>query len=275
MADGTKAPKGALIAGLVLMVLAVAGCGYGCVSFVGMLGDVSSAIQSAESMPMNSPTMLQASGDAALLLTSDSSALCAVADPAGNDITIRRPGAGTSGRLEVNGQTLELTYYFETTSGTTYDVVCGDEAGVTSGTYAVASIPSLAGVGGIFAGGASGVGFFFVGLILLIVGLVKRSKWRKNHSVSPGGPIQPSGGYGASLPPAPGVAFGQAAVPPAPAAQGSPPPPPLPLGTPSPLGTPPPAPGTPPPAPGTPPPPGYGAPPPAPGAPPPPPGGVG
>ncbi len=251
MADGTKAPKGALIAGLVLILLGFAGCGYGCVSFVGMIGDVSDAINSANTTPLNSPTTLRATGEAGILLTSDSSARCLVNDPSGNEVTIREPGAGTSGTLEVNGETLELAYYFDTTAGTTYDVICGDEMGTGTGTYAVAPIPSFDGVGGIFAGGGSGVGLFLIGLIVLIVGLVQRSKWKKNRPMTPPGGMPPGGiaPAGAPVPPPPGGLGSPAAphLPPVPPAPGSVPPPP---------GSIPPAPGSfPPPSPGTPPPP--------------------
>ena len=259
MPNGTKAPKGALIAGLVFILLGFAGCGYGCVSFVGIIGDVSDAINSANTTPLNSPTTLVATGEAGIVLTSDSSARCLVNDPSGSEVTIRDPGAGTSGTLEVNGETLELAYYFDTTVGTTYDVVCGDEAGATSGSYAVAPIPSFDGVAGIFTGGISGMVLFFIGLILLIVGLVQRSKWKKNRPMVPPGGIAPIGGMapaGGAVPPPPG-GFGPPSappLPPVPPAPGTVAPPPQPQ-SPPPA---PPAPGTLPPGPGMPPPPQGG-----------------
>ncbi len=259
MANGTKAPKGALIAGLVLIMAGFAGCGYGCVSFFGIIGDVSDAISSANTTPLNSPTTLVATGEAGILLTSDSSARCLVNDPSGSEVTIQEPGAGTSGTLEVGGERLELAYYFETTVGTTYDVICGDEAGTTSGSYAVAPIPSFDGVGGIFTGGISGVVLFFIGLILLIVGLVQRSKWKKNRPMAPPGGFTPAGGVappGGAVPPPPG-GFGSPSapplppVPPAPGTAAPPPQSPPPQSPPPPV---PPAPGTLPPGPGMPPP---------------------
>ena len=122
MADGTSAPKGALITGLVLILLAFGGCGYGCVSGAGLIGDVANAIDSANTTPLNQPTTLRATGENGIILTSDGSALCAVADPSGAEVTIEEPGAGTTGTLEVNGEQLDLSYVFDTDPGTTYDV---------------------------------------------------------------------------------------------------------------------------------------------------------
>ena len=157
MADGTKAPKGALIAGLVFILLAFGGCGYGCVSLTGFVGDIGDAIDSANTTPLNTATTLRATGDAAIILTSDSTAVCLVADPSGAEVTVDEPAAGASGTLDVNGETLDLAYTFETDAGTTYDVVCGDEAGTLTGNYAVAPIPGLGKLGGIAAGAAAGI----------------------------------------------------------------------------------------------------------------------
>ena len=51
MADGTKAPKGALIAGLVLMLLAFGGCGYRRSSFVGFAGELTDIVDGTSSTP--------------------------------------------------------------------------------------------------------------------------------------------------------------------------------------------------------------------------------
>ncbi len=269
MADGTKAPKGALITGLVLILLAFGGCGFGCVSLSGFVGDVGDAIDSANTTPLNTPTSLRATGEAAIILTSDSSAVCLVADPSGADVKVDEPGAGTSGSLDVNGETLDLSYTFETTAGTTYDVICGDEAGTLTGNYAVAPIPGLGKLGGIAAGAGAGIFFFLLGLLFVIIGLVKRSKWKKNQN-SFGGP--PPGGF--TAPPPPG---GAAPTPPPPGGAAPPPPmaptPPPMAPTPPPMAppaqqTPPPA---APPAQPTPPPAAPPAPPPPDSTPPPPP----
>ena len=237
MADGTKAPKGALVAGLVFILLAFGGCGYGCVSLTGFVGDIGDAIDSANTTPLNTATTLRATGDAAIILTSDATALCLVADPSGAEVTVDEPAAGTSGSLDVNGETLDLAYTFETDAGTTYDVVCGDEAGALTGNYAVAPIPGLGKLGGIAAGAAAGFGFFVIGLLLLIIGLVKRSKWKKNQGV---GGTPPPGGF--TAPPPPGGAMPPPApAPPAPPATQQPESPPPPATPPAPAGPPPPA----------------------------------
>jgi hypothetical protein len=282
MADGTKAPKGALIAGLVFILLAFGGCGYGCVSLTGFVGDIGDAIDSANTTPLNTATTLRATGEAGIILTSDSTAVCLVADPSGAEVTVDEPAAGTSGTLDVNGETLDLAYTFETVAGTTYDVVCGDEAGTLTGNYAVAPIPGLGKLGGIAAGAAAGFVFFFIGLLLVIIGLVKRSKWKKNRGVvgtpppggftappPPGGAVPPPPGGG--LPPQPGAAppppAGSMPPPQAPAAPPAPPAPPLPPVSPPPASpAPPPASPAPPPASPPPPPPPGATPPPPPGS---------
>jgi hypothetical protein len=274
MADSTKAPKGALITGLVLLLLAFGGCGYGCVSFTGFIGDVSDAIDSASTTPLNQPTRLAATSEAAVILTSTGTARCRVTDQSGTEVTLEDPGAGTSGSLTVNGETLDLSSAFETNEGTTYDVICGDEAGTLTGSYAVAPIPGLSALAGIGIGVASGFGLFLLGAIFLIVGLVKRSKWKKQRNAggfSGGAPAQgyapPPPGTGA-VPPPPGGGF----TPPAP---GQAPPPPMPPQTPG-QAPPPPAQPTPPAPQGPPPaPPAPQSPPPPPAppqTPPPPPG---
>lgn len=219
MADGTTAPKGALIAGLVLMLLAFGGCGFGCVSGAGFLGDVSDSIEAANSTPLNTPTTLSATGAGAVILTSDSSAICLASDPTGKDVEIKDPGAGTSGSVEVNGQTLDVAYGFETDAGTTYDVICGDEAGALTGSYAVAPIPGLGRLGNAAAGVGAGVLFFLLGLVLVIVGLVRRSKWKKLQ----GGSMAPPQG-GVSAPPPPGATMPQPSAPAAPPMPGAAPP---------------------------------------------------
>lgn len=283
MADSTKAPKGALITGLVLLLLAFGGCGYGCVSFAGFATDVADAIDSASTTPLNQPTRLAATSEAAVILTSTSTARCRVTDDRGAEVTLQDPGAGTTGELTVNGETLDLSSAFETTEGRTYDVICGDEAGTLTGSYAVAPIPALSTLAIGFGGLGGGFVLFLLGAIFLIVGLVKRSKWKKQRDAGGfgGAPAQgyapPPPGTGA-VPPPPGAGFtppapGQAPPPPMPPqAPGQTPPPPAPPAPSEPQTPPPPAPPAPsappaPPAPQSPPPP-----PAPPQTPPPPPG---
>lgn len=277
MADGTKAPKGALIAGLVLILLAFGGCGYGCVSGVGLIGDLADAIDSANSTPLNEPTTLRATGENGIILSSQSSAVCAVRDENGRDVAIEEPPSGTTGSFESGGETLDLAYVFDTQPGTTYDVICGDELGSLTGSYAVVPFPSFDNAGGIFGGLAAGFVFFLLGVIFLIVGLVQRSRWKKNRPAfagSMGAAVPPPAG---AVPPPPGgfsPTGGAAPAPPAPTppapGAGAAPPPPMPSAPPPPA-----APMSPPPPPGgaaAPPPPGadpsQGDPPPPPAPPP-------
>ena len=264
MADATKAPKGFLIAGLVSILLAFGGCGYGCVSVVGVGSDLVDALTNTQPVAIGTSTTLSSSTEFAAIATT-SSATCTVQDDSGSSVSLDSPPTGSDFTLDVNGQTYEVRYWFDAQEGTSYEVSCSDEiSGATGGEYIVGSVPSLTGL----VTGASAViaGFvlFLLGVIFLIVGLVKRSRWKKNRgdSASFGGPTP-------GAPPAPG---GYGAPPPAPGGYGGPPPMP---GAPPGGPTPPPAPGAPPPAPGAP-PPAPGAPPPAPPGqqqpPPPPPG---
>jgi hypothetical protein len=262
MADGTKAPKGALIAGLVFILLAFGGCGYGCVSIFGVFGDVADAIDSANLTDLNTATSLRATGENGIVLTSASTARCVVADPSGSEVALEDPPQGTTGSFERDGVTLDLQFVFDTTPGTTYDVFCGDELGNLTGSYLVAPIPNLGNIGGSFGGAIAGVIFFVLGVLFLIIGLVSRSRWKKrNAGTFTGGP--PAGGFaappapGGAVPPPPGAAPAPGAAPSLPSMT---PPPPAP--------TPPAAPPAPPAPPSAPPPPSS---PPAPGETPPPP----
>ncbi|MFN7149596.1 MAG: hypothetical protein ACK4V6_08945 [Microthrixaceae bacterium] len=275
MADSTKAPKGALIAGLVLLLLSFGGCGIGCVSFTGFIGDLANVVEGTSSTPMGTPTQLRAEGDAAVILTSTSSATCQAQDSAGNAVTLDEPGAGTTGTVETtDGVSLDFAYSFDTDPDETYDVVCADEISGSSGEYVVVPFPGFGKIATGLGGLGGGFVLFLLGVIFLIVGLVKRSKWKKAGN-GMGGPAMAGSVPQGFAPPPPG----SGAVPPpgggfTPPAPGQAPPPPLPPQTPPPVQptqpaqpTPPPAPQTPPPAPQSPPPPA----PPAPQSPPPPP----
>jgi hypothetical protein len=277
MADTTSAPKGALVAGLVFILLSFAGCGYGCVSGTGLVSSISDAIESANSTPLNEPTTLAATGSNGIILTSDTSAICEVLDADGNSVTVSDPPSGASGTFESGGTTLELAYGFDTQEGDTYDVICGDPDAPLTGSYAVASVPSLSGFGGLLAGVGFGGLFFLIGLVLLIVGLVQRSKWKKRSVAAPGGfgappmagaPPAPGAPMTPGAPPAPGAPPMPSAMPPPMAPQ---PPPAAPQPSIPPLG---PDPAAPPAPPASPPPPPSGGTPPPPPPPPPAPGSV-
>lgn len=266
MADSTKAPKGALIAGVVLLLLSFGGCGIGCVSFTGFIGDLANVVEGTNSTPMGTPTQLRAEGDAAVILTSTSSATCQAQDSGGNAVTLDEPGAGTTGTVETtDGVSLDFAYSFDTDANETYDVVCTDEISGSGGEYVVVPFPGFSKIATGLGGLGGGFVLFLLGVIFLVVGLVKRSRWKKSGM---GGPAMAGSAPQGFAPPPPG-----GAVPPPPGGGFTPPapgqaPPPLPQSTPPPPTPPPaqPAPQSPPPAPQSPPPPA----PPAPQSPPPP-----
>ena len=267
MADQTKAPKGLLLTGVVLLVLALGGCGYGCTSFVGFASDIADAADGAGVTPLGSETTLRATGETSIVMSTVTNTVCEGEASDGTPIEFDSPAENTTANVDINGRDFDLSYEFDTEVGEDYRVRCGDELG-TSGEFVVVSfdlgkiVTGLAGIG-------IGAVLFIVGLILLIVGLVKRSKWKKNRNL--GGPQGYGGVPGAPTPPPPG---GGAVPPPGYGQQPAMTPPPAPGTPPAPAAppyTPPPAPSTPPPPPGpaTPPPPPEG-----PGTPPPPPGQV-
>jgi hypothetical protein len=275
MADTTKPPKGALWTGIILLVLALAGCGYGCVSFVGFGSDLKDLAEQTERTPFADQTTFTATGSTAIVMVTDLSASCIGQDDQGNSVSFEDPGAGATGTIdEGNGEApLDLAFSFDTTDGTSYTVSCGLETG-GDGEFVVFPFPGftklITGAGGV-GGGAL---LFLLGAIFFIVGLVKRSKWKKNNNAQGGGPapsfappppggVAPAAPGGAFAPPPPGGAAPpppgggypppapQQTPPPAPPVPQAPPPPP-PMPTQPPAG---PTPQPPPPLPGTPPPP--------------------
>lgn len=236
MADRTTAPKGALITGLVLILLAFGGCGYGCTSFVSFASDLVDAADGENSIPVGTPTTFQATDSGAVILTTGSQVTCAVEGP--GDVNLQSPPTGTDGTFDLNGRTYDFSYYFDTQSGSEYRIQCGDGLDGGTGEYVVASFP----IDRIVIGFASmGVGalLFLIGAILVIVGLVRRSKWKKQQGSGYGPP--PSGGYG----PPPSGGYGPPPSGPSAPPPGMPPPPgSQPPGPPPPAG---PAPGGPPP----------------------------
>ncbi len=284
MADGAKPPKGLLIAGIVLLVLGIGGCGYGCTNFVGFVSDLTDVVEGRATVPYGDSTTLQSDAGGAVILTSTSGAECEVVDDSGNQVSLQEPSAGTSGTVDTTGgETLEFQYYFDTDSGVTYEVTCQDGMNGTGGEFVVVGFDIGKIVGGLFGIGIGAL-LFIIGAILLIVGLVQRSRWKKRGGGTMAGP----GGYSPPPPGAPGgygqpgygqpgygqpgygqpgygqPGYGQPGGPPPPG-QGAPGQAPPPGGMPGPSGPPPPQ-GPPPQGPSTPPPPPAG-----PSTPPPPP----
>jgi hypothetical protein len=271
MANSQSKPKGALIAALVCFVLGIAGCGFAAsraVPFISDLADFVSELDNfATNNPMGEPVSFTAGGDDGLVLLSDEAA-CTGDGPDGAVRFEAYEGFGPGTNVELNGTSMSGYILFETRSGADYSITCGSAGTgsflVTSApTFLVEGAPGLLGGLLAFLGGAF---FVFLSIVLLIVGLVQRSRWSKrNAGQQPyGQPGPPAYGSG-QAPPPPGGAPGWGS---APAGGGQVPPPPPTSGTPGAPYLPPPAPAqTPPP----PPPPSPGDP----GQPPPPPPGAG
>lgn len=258
MADRTSAPKAALVTGLVFILLAFGGCGYGCATFVGFASDLVDTLEGARTTPVGQPTTFTAPGEAAMIFTTSAATDCRVDGP--GSIDLQGPPAGTDSNVQLNGRDLTFRYVFETVEGSDYQVICGDEISGGGGEYIVAPFPGFTRLVTGVAGLGVGALFFVIGAILVIVGLVRRSKWKKAQGPGVGGyGPPPSGGYGPppsggyGPPPSGGYGpppSGPSAPPPGstPPPPGSPPAGPPPMGPPP--GMPPPPPPAPPPAPG-------------------------
>jgi hypothetical protein len=221
VANGTKPPKGALITGIVLLVLSLGGCGafgWGVTSAVGALADIGDA------EPWGSPVRFRSeTGDGALVVSTQR-ALCRVSDSSGADVPLDTLSWDFS--TTQDGQTLDDARSFDTVQGETYEVICdASDSAATAGTgsYVVVRAPSFpGGLGGmltaLIAGPIVGGLLFLIGAILVIVGLVQRSRWKKRT----GGGAAFAGPPGSAPPPPPP---GGTAPPPPPGGTAPPPPP--------------------------------------------------
>ena len=252
MADGPTPPKGWLLTGVIFLVLSLAGCGagaFGCASFV---DDLQKSVDQGGETALGTETTFTATGSMGAILTTDpTSTTCEGTDGSGSTMSFSSPGSGTTGNVQTDGRDFDLAFTFDTDPDQSYSVTCrgvGD-----GGSYLVIPFPGFSTVIGGLAGIGAGMLFFVIGIICTIVGLVKRSGWKKRNgpggaAIAPAGAVPPPpGGFNPGAPPSPGGY----APPPAPPAPGGYTPP---AGPPS-APPPPPAPGTPPPPPGTPPPP--------------------
>jgi hypothetical protein len=201
MVEGTKKPKGWLIASLICFLLAIAGCGtagIGCQQLLSTIQD----IDTDNNVPMGQESSFVAASDgvAAVLLSSDNT--CEGTDEAGNGVTFESFGSGTN--VRVDDEEFDAILTFDVKNGVSYALVCGIEG---AGEYAVVRLPSFFSSGlGVVAltGGFLGGGFLLLlALLFLIVGLVRRGRWKKRQT---GGAIPSVAGaqpYG-SVPPPPG-----------------------------------------------------------------------
>lgn len=221
MADGPKPPKGWLIAGLVMLALSLASCGaggFGCYSFI---NSIAKAAEESGSTPLGEETTFSASsGNGGLILASVANPDCTGEDSNGNRIEFTSPSAGTSGNVTSGSDSYDLAYQFDTVEGESYTLICeaSGESSLSDGRYLVITVPALGGIG-LSAGAIfGGIGFAVLGVIFLIVGLVRRSGWKKRNGPGSGAATGMPPGY---APPPPGGA----PPPPAPAPGGFPPPP--------------------------------------------------
>lgn len=247
----SKPPKGWLITGMILMLLAFSSCGVGgvsCVSFASSFADI---LSGASTVALGETTRLDAASSTGVVVSSSAEVVCEGEDENGNQVSFAEPSAGSTGTVTSGGENLDFLYSFDTDPGMSYTVICAGSE-FSEGQYAVASFPGFEKIGVGLAGIFSGLFLTFLGIIFLIVGLVKRSKWKKRQSGMVAGPPAAASGMpssGVAPPPMPGAA--QAPVSEAPRIEA---PAPWMPDTPSlPTATPPPMPGTPPPMPGAPP----------------------
>lgn len=276
MANSTKPPKGALITGLVLLVLSFGGCG----AFAWGFSSIGSAISDAgDTRPLGSEIRFTSDNAVGAIVVASTGSLCSATDSAGADVTLEEPSWSVGSTTTENQETLDEIRFFDTREGETYSVICNGSDSTTTtsgGEFTVVRMPDFpGGLGGLLiallGGPILGGILFLIGIILILVGLVSRSKWRKRNA-APGGPsgFDPHSGTvppppGSSLPPPPASTQPGAPAPgfqPGGGAPGAVPPA-------APGAVPPPAPGGPPPGPVQQPPPPP--PPPGPGQPPPPP----
>jgi hypothetical protein len=217
MAYGTqKPPKGWLIAGVVCLFLGLSGCGaavIGAVSLIGVIDDVATPTEFGTERRFSA----ESDSQAMLLLTEE--VPCEVIGDTTGDVRIEEFAASVP--LEGGNENFTVLRTFETIEGENYQVTCGDRA--TNGSFAVAELPGLlTGAMGavIFGGGILGGALMLVlGVIFLIIGLVQRSRWKKNQSGTdfggPGGYQPPApGGYQPPPPPGGAQGFGQQPPPP-------------------------------------------------------------
>ena len=222
MADSTKAPKGLLISGIVLLLLGLGSCVGGGVVAAGPVTEFVDSLTNLDDVPFGETYEFAGTGTTAAVVTTGD-ALCAAKDSSGQAVQLEQPGADFSGGSA--DQEFDVDSTFSTTEGETYQVVCDGSGG---GTFAVLTLPdNLSTVAvGAAVGGLGGL-LMVVGVGLLIASLIARSRWKKRQEPPA---VPPAPGAGVGGPAAPGVAAqypaqpaGTYAPPPAPPAAPSPP----------------------------------------------------
>lgn len=180
-----------MLTGVIFLVLSLAGCGagaFGCASFV---NDLQKSVDQGGETPLGTETTFTATGSMGAILTTDpTSTTCEGTDGSGSTMSFSSPGSGTTGNVQTDGRDFDLAFTFDTDPDQSYSVTCrgvGD-----GGSYLVIPFPGFSTVIGGLAGIGAGMLFFVIGIICTIVGLVKRSGWKKRNG--PGGAAVASAG---------------------------------------------------------------------------------
>ena len=135
MADSTKAPRGLLISGLVLLLLGLGGCIGGGVVAAGPVSEFVDSLSNLEDAPFGEAYEFAGTGTTAAVVTTGD-ALCAAKDSSGQAVQLDQPSADFSGGSA--DQEFDVDSTFSTTEGETYQVVCDGSGG---GTFAVITLP--------------------------------------------------------------------------------------------------------------------------------------
>lgn len=223
---GAAAPPkkggGLIWTGVILLVLGVVG---GIVLVVLAATNIGSQFDRQVNVPGRASFNLN-SGDYGVYLISSSSTFSTpdvtITDPSGNEVALRRGDSNFNGNSGSNS-VRSINEFTATTSGSYTVNAIGGSSTVNQQVAIGPPVSGLVGAVGLIFGGICGGGLFaLVGLILLIVGLVSRSRGKKQAATPGGYPGATYGGapaYG-SVPPAPGAV----GPPPAPGGYGAVPP---------------------------------------------------
>ena len=198
-----RPPKGALITGIVLLLLALSSCGVGglsCVSFGSSFADI---LTGASTVALGETTSLDAASSTGVVVSTSADVVCEGEDENGSKVSFAEPTTGSTGEFTSGADSYTFLYSFDTNPGSAYQVVCAGSE-FSEGQYAVASFPGFGKLGVGVTGLLSGFFLTFLGLIFLIVGLVKRSRWKKRQAGPAGGPPpQPPAAVGGAVATAP------------------------------------------------------------------------
>lgn len=222
-----RAPRGALLTGVVFLVISMAGCGFGAVKVGSTINEARKSVKNSAMNPSGSVVSIEGDGGLALAFGTRSDMRCEVRDDNGNEVLDNFDGVNA--QFNDNDRNYYLIRGFTAKAGVSYQVMCWDD--LADGDFAVVKIPDLKPAVSGLAGFGVGAVCFLIGGVFLIVGLVRRGKWKRSHRDRPTSHDGPMTG----VPPAPGAGM-QAPPPsgydsfPTPGVGGTAPPPPMPGG---------------------------------------------